>query len=65
MVIWAIVYWIGVVIAIWSVADLFINKDISVWWKIPISLVLLFGSWVGWAIYFMIIRSMLPDREVA
>lgn len=61
MILWIIVYWIGVAIAVWSVADLFMNKNISIWWKLLISLVLLFCSWIGWLLYFLVIRGMLPD----
>ncbi|MEG1700688.1 MAG: hypothetical protein RRY33_03290 [Alistipes sp.] len=57
---WAeIIYWIGVVLCVWCVYDLFTTKHIAMLWKIVIAVILLCCSWIGLLVYFFIVRNML------
>lgn len=54
-----LIYWIGVILTIWCVYDLFKNKTIGLLWKILIAAALLSTSWVGLVLYYFIFRNMI------
>lgn len=58
---WAeIIYWIGVLCAIWCVYDLFTTKHvIGMPLKLLIAVGILFFSWIGTLVYWFLLRDKL------
>lgn len=58
---WAeIIYWIGVLCAIWCVYDLFTTKRvIGMPLKLLIAVGILFFSWIGMLVYWFLLRDKL------
>lgn len=54
-----IIYWIGVILTIWCVWDLFAHKTVSILWKIVIAVILLSCSWIGLLIYYFFLRDKI------
>lgn len=55
-----LVYWIGVVLAIYAVYEIFTKKSATeMWIKILVSLLILFTSWIGLVAYFFYLRDKL------
>lgn len=48
----SIIWLIGVICAIWCVLDIF-KKNISFFWKLVLSIVVLVTSWVGILVYML------------
>ena len=54
-----IIYILGVVIAIWCVLDIFKHNKIGLIGKILLSVVVLAFSWLGFLIYYFLIRNRI------
>jgi len=55
-----LVYWIGVILAIYAVYEIFTKKSATeMWIKILVSLLILFTSWIGLVAYFFYLRDKL------
>ena len=55
-----LVYWIGVILAIYAVYEIFTKKYATeMWIKILVSLLILFTSWIGLVAYFFYLRDKL------
>ncbi|MCR4859690.1 MAG: SurA N-terminal domain-containing protein [Bacteroidales bacterium] len=54
-----IVYIIGVVLAIWCVLDIFKHNKLSLLMKILLSIAVLAFSWLGFAVYYFLIRNKI------
>lgn len=54
-----ILYILGIVAAIWCVLDIFKKTKIDAIMKIVIAVAVLATSWVGFAVYYFIVRSRI------
>ena len=54
-----IIYILGIVLAIWCVLDIFKNSKYGLIGKILISILVLAFSWVGFAVYYFLIRNKI------
>ncbi|MGN0007890.1 MAG: hypothetical protein ACI35T_07315 [Alistipes sp.] len=55
-----LVYWIGVILAIYAVYEMFTKKPATeVWIKIVVSLLVLCTSWIGLVVYFFVVRDKI------
>ena len=54
-----IIYILGVVIAIWCVIDIFKKPKLSVLWKIVLAIAVLMTSWIGFLLYYFLIRKKI------
>lgn len=55
-----IVYWVGVILAIYAVYEIFTKKTATeMWIKAVVSLLILFTSWIGLVAYFFFVREKL------
>lgn len=57
-----IVYFVGALIAIWCVYDLFTKKKLETAWKIVIAILILITSWIGLLIYLLFVRDRIPNK---
>ena len=55
-----IVYWVGVILAIYAVYEIFTKKTATeLWIKVVVSLLVLCTSWIGLVVYFLFVRDRL------
>ena len=54
-----IIYNLGIVLAIWCVLDIFKNSKYGIIGKILISILVLAFSWVGFAVYYFLLRGKI------
>ena len=54
----SIIWWIGAVVAIMAVMDVF-KKNISTGWKIIWSVLLLVTGWIGLAVYYLFAKDKI------
>ncbi|MBR4585138.1 MAG: hypothetical protein IKO29_00155 [Bacteroidales bacterium] len=54
-----IIYILGIVLAIWCVLDIFKNSKYGLIGKILISILVLAFSWVGFAVYYFLLRGKI------
>ncbi|MCR4859702.1 MAG: SurA N-terminal domain-containing protein [Bacteroidales bacterium] len=54
-----LIYIIGVVLAIWCVLDIFKHNKLSLLMKILLSIAVLAFSWLGFAVYYFLIRNKI------
>lgn len=55
-----IVYWVGVILSIYAVYEMFTKKPATeLWLKIVLSLLVLFTSWIGLVAYFFFVRDKI------
>lgn len=54
-----IVYVLGIVVAIWCVLDIFKKTKIGLIGKILISIAVLAFSWIGFIVYYFLLRSRI------
>lgn len=53
-----IIYILGIIAAVWCVLDIF-KKNISIILKIVLAVAVLAFSWVGFAVYYFLVRNAL------
>lgn len=57
---WAkIIYILGIIVAIWCVLDIFKARKIGLIGKILISIAVLATSWIGFLVYYFIVRKLI------
>ena len=54
-----ILYILGIVAAVWCVLDIFKHNKLSVLYKILLAIAVLAISWVGFAVYYFLIRDKI------
>lgn len=54
-----IVYILGIIAAIWCVLDIFKKHKLGVIGKIIVALLVLATSWVGFAVYYFVVRKLI------
>lgn len=55
-----IVYWVGVILAVYAVYEIFTKKpSTEMWVKVLASLLVLCTSWIGLVVYFLYLRDKL------
>ena len=54
-----IIYILGIIIAIWCVLDIFKKPKLGLIGKILLSIVVLALSWVGFVVYYFIIKDRI------
>lgn len=54
-----ILYILGIVAAVWCVLDIFKKTKIDTVMKIIIAVAVLATSWVGFAVYYFLVRSRI------
>ena len=54
-----IIYILGIVLAIWCVLDIFKTSKYGIIGKILISILVLAFSWVGFAVYYFLLRGKI------
>lgn len=55
-----IVYWVGVILAVYAVYEIFTKKpSTEMWIKVLVSLLILCTSWIGLVAYFLYLRDKL------
>lgn len=54
-----ILYILGIVAAVWCVLDIFKHNKLSVLYKILLAIAVLAFSWVGFAVYYFLIRDKI------
>ena len=55
-----IVYWVGVILAVYAVYEIFTKKpSTEMWIKVLFSLLILCTSWIGLVAYFLYLRDKL------
>ena len=54
-----IVYILGIVAAIWCVLDIFKSNKLEPLYKVLLSIAVLAFSWVGFAVYYFLVRQKL------
>ena len=54
-----IIYILGIVLAIWCVLDIFKTSKYGIVGKILISVLVLMFSWVGFAVYYFLLRGKI------
>lgn len=56
----SIVYWVGVILSVYAVYEIFTKKTATeMWVKVVVSLLILFTSWIGLVAYFFFVREKL------
>lgn len=56
----SIVYWVGVILSVYAVYEIFTkNTATEMWVKVVVSLLVLFTSWIGLVAYFFFVRDKL------
>ena len=54
-----IIYIIGIIAAIWCVIDIFKHDKLDLLWKIVLTIAVLATSWVGFLVYYFLIRNRI------
>ena len=54
-----IIYILGIVIAVWCVLDIFKKTSIGIVGKILLSIAVLSFSWVGFIVYYFLIKDRI------
>lgn len=54
-----IIYIVGIILAVWCVLDIFKKQNLSLLWKIVISIAVLALSWIGFVVYYFILRNKI------
>ena len=54
-----IIYILGIVIAVWCVLDIFKKTSIGIVGKILLSIAVLAFSWVGFIVYYFLIKDRI------
>jgi hypothetical protein len=54
-----IVYWLGFIIALWCVLDIFKKSKLGIIGKILLSIAVVAFSWLGFIVYYFIIRDRI------
>ncbi len=55
-----LVYWIGVILAVYAVYELFTKKPATeLWRKIVLAVLILCTSWIGLVVYFFVVRDKI------
>lgn len=54
-----IIYFLGIVVAVWCVLDIFKAQKIGLIGKILISVAVLATSWLGFFIYYFLVRNKI------
>jgi len=54
-----IIYILGIVLSIWCVLDIFKNSKLGLIGKILVSVLVLAFSWVGFAVYYFILKGRI------
>ena len=54
-----IIYILGVILAIWCVLDIFKHNKIGLVGKILISIAVLAFSWIGFLVYYFLVRDKI------
>lgn len=54
-----VLYILGIVAAVWCVLDIFKHNKLSVLYKILLAIAVLAFSWVGFAVYYFLIRDKI------
>jgi hypothetical protein len=57
-----IVYFVGAIIGLWCVFDLFVKKKLDIAWKFVIAILILITSWIGLVIYLLLVRNAIPNK---
>ena len=56
----SIVYWVGVILAVYAVYEIFAKKAATeMWVKVLVALLVLCTSWIGLVVYFLFLRNKL------
>jgi len=56
----SIVYWVGVILSIYAVYEIFAKKTATeMWIKVLVAVLILVTSWIGLAAYFFFVREKL------
>ncbi len=54
-----VIYILGIVAAIWCVLDIFMSNKLEPLYKVLLSIAVLAFSWVGFAVYYFLVRKKL------
>ena len=54
-----IVYILGIVVAVWCVLDIFKKPSLGIIGKILLSICVLAFSWVGFVVYYFLLRTRI------
>lgn len=54
-----IVYWVGIIIAVWCVLDIFKKTKIGLVGKILLSIAVLATSWIGFIVYYFLVKDKI------
>lgn len=54
-----IVYIVGIIAAIWCVLDIFKKPNLSILWKIVLTIAVLATSWIGFIVYYFLVRNKI------
>ncbi len=54
-----IIYVLGILAAVWCVLDIFKKSGWSILKKIIVAVLVLATSWIGFAVYYFVLRSKL------
>lgn len=54
-----IVYIVGIIAAIWCVLDIFKHQNLSILWKIVLTIAVLATSWIGFLVYYFLVRDKI------
>lgn len=54
-----IIYILGIVAAVWCVLDIFKHNKLSVLYKILLAIAVLAFSWIGFAVYYFLVRDKI------
>lgn len=52
-----IIYYLGIILAIWCVVDIFKKSKFGIIGKILLSIAVLAFSWIGFAVYYFLLRG--------
>lgn len=53
------IYWIGAILALWCIYDLFTVKRLALPWKLLLGVLIFFSSWAGLLLYYFFLRELL------
>ena len=54
-----LVYIVGIIAAIWCVLDIFKKPNLSLLWKIVLTIAVLATSWIGFLVYYFLVRNKI------
>lgn len=54
-----LVYVVGIIAAIWCVLDIFKKPNLSLLWKIVLTIAVLATSWIGFLVYYFLVRNKI------